>query len=1237
MAKDDAALKDQASEIDSIFKDGKKKPMNFALMKAKEGVVLKAHPLKSPDVMFRDAKGAGGMPAFSCTGVLNVMGKVMELSVINEDVPRTLPKLAKKHFSAMGIKCKVVIVLPGGERLADEDDEDGDDTDEVETEEVAPGIEAPVEEPDDGLAEALKERIKALVPQLRTALTDGVAGVEKLAKALQAASAEIANNALERAGKLVDAVEAGLQQAASAAPTVDTDQLKQQLLGEFNDLSGNVQKLREAAASQVQGKLSQISAMFEAEVERDLKKAGSVLSLMKNFVQAELGKLAPAAADRDPGGAGASTATPPPATPAPAPAAPSPAAPVATGDAPPAAEAEKSFLQRIADAVLEGAAKVVEVVKDNARLLAMAGDYPEAALAAKAAMDGFNTTLGGDLEITPEVLANAAADTGAAKTLVDAAETELAAASALPAGPAATAAVKAAEEKLAAAEAAQTKAEAFEKAAKGKGLLETAITTGPMSPGATRKMSPEAALELVKGAGRDPDLTAVAMEAAGTAVHPDAAAMSLGRVIDLKDAGFEANGTSFNPEYAAEYGASILKMGGHAGPDYFARMDDYMASGRQFLNDPTGEGGAATFGELEQKRSLSVGQAMIGPGGALALDTQGAKDALGDALFNPDTLSNARPALTAHMLETVAFLKDPANAAGASGILQGMPEPPTDPNAISLLQRANGLGPTDPVTKGHAQGAVMASMLKSLDQGPVGSCFSTAPTRRMRESDPLAAMGAYASIAGTGKYKPPFGPEVPVVTNTPPGDDPVMRSWEYSLATSTAQRGASNQRNQLAAAADGGMTGLTDAMKAKAMEGTGGLSPADLAAKQLAEDTKAALQLSKLKNDVGAAFTFIYDPMSVTGVGSDGSSDRGRYILQRISPQKDIRNQADFLAQTTEVALASLAIDPAALEATLVKDHIASPAFITAVTQIWGPPPKKAYLPWEMAGGGQTTEATQALHGDTLTENQMTGELKDPAPPAPRVPEGQRATEVLNGFMAGMAGKADAMVTVRTVGMHGFNALPNDPSLDTLKGATPEARQAALEANMLKPGEGMRDTDIPKEKALELYTAQLQPMIDDEADAAVQALLQAGFDANKPTAAMKPAALDAAIKAATTAARTAGATSAADTWKADEEAKGETITDADYQARLAKEQQERLDALEQEASSAMMNAVFRGKGAPEFVVADTNWGSGADHTFFVFAPDPATGLPALWMKTVPDGSLRKASRDWITAEWAAID
>ena len=64
--------------------------------------------------------------------------------------------------------------------------------------------------------------------------------------------------------------------------------------------------------------------------------------------------------------------------------------------------------------------------------------------------------------------------------------------------------------------------------------------------------------------------------------------------------------------------------------------------------------------------------------------------------------------------------------------------------------------------------------------------------------------------------------------------------------------------------------------------------------------------------------------------------------------------------------------------------------------------------------------------------------------------------------------------------------------------------------------------------------------------------------------------------------------------------------------------------------------MLRDAGASEFVIADSNWGSSTDHTFFVIAPDPISGEMAMFEKTVPPGSLRPSDRDWTDAKWAAI-
>ena len=460
------------------------------------------------------------------------------------------------------------------------------------------------------------------------------------------------------------------------------------------------------------------------------------------------------------------------------------------------------------------------------------------------------------------------------------------------------------------------------------------------------------------------------------------------------------------------------------------------------------------------------------------------------------------------------------------------------------------------------------------------------------------------------------------------GDDPVMRSWEYSLATSTAQRGASSTKASLGSANDAGLTTLNDAIKTKNLSGNSGLPPEEQKKKKEEEDKKAALRLTKLKGDVAAAFTFIYDPMDEVGDSNDGSSDRGRYILKQISPEKEIRKKEDFIAVMTAVALASLGIDKDAPEAAAIKDHVKSDAFINAVTQVFGTDKKKEYLPWELGSGGQTGEATQTLHGATLSQTQMTPESGKPPPD-----EATRTKDVLAGFMTGMTGKTDDMITMRTTGMHGFNALPNNPSLDKLKGDTQTKRDKAMEDNLLKPGRDLRDTKVPVDKAVEMLMKELQSWVDGAGTPELKKAFEDGIAAHKPTVPMTPAELTAAIKAASKDAnKIRGDKDAAD-WKKEKTDKGEVVSDDDLTKRKASEAAAYEKALTDKLTQRMMTDL----GAPEFVIADTNWGSGADHTFFVIAPDPNTGDPVLWQKTVPPGTLTKATRNWIDAEWAKID
>lgn len=236
---------DPAAEIEGLIAAARKAPHNFVLMKTKDGVALKGHKTKSAKALVPLAKAAGGMPAISCMGVMTVKGRRIDLAVEDDDVPNSLPQLAKRYFKSIGVKAKVQITLPSGEVVGDGDpDDEGDET---ETEGVGDGTQ-PSETavaPEDWKAH-LTARLRVLVPQVKALADAGAAGADRLVAAIKAAGAEISGGNADKAGQLLDAVERALGSASKAAqgdgdsvpPPVPTDLTG--LLAELREFAGRI-------------------------------------------------------------------------------------------------------------------------------------------------------------------------------------------------------------------------------------------------------------------------------------------------------------------------------------------------------------------------------------------------------------------------------------------------------------------------------------------------------------------------------------------------------------------------------------------------------------------------------------------------------------------------------------------------------------------------------------------------------------------------------------------------------------------------------------------------------------------------------------------------------------------------------------------------------------------------------------------------------------------------------------
>lgn len=1186
MARKSAAeLKAEADAVNAVIVQGRKKTLNFALLIADEGVALAAHHSKGPEAMFRAAKADGGT-ARGTTGTLNVSGKVMEFTCVDDNFPSSLPKTAKRHFASLGIKVKIRMLLPDGSALDDGEPDDETDTAAVgqtaaglatpettDTETTAAGQTETIGAGDaDGLKDAqdrktdLVARFTASVQPVKDFAAGNAPVGAKLIEALKAIRAALGKEDFDFAEKLLATVERTLgtgspkavpmapplpEQKPTEAPQDDIEQIRARLKQAFATLADDLKLFLKRGEPSLASKAQQLGTAFSTDIAGvDMKRCATLVSTLKNFLAAHIPNL------------------------------------------PIMSEAE-----RAADAI--AAAQGPAPASRYTQAAGLQGKYARGAVAARAAFDGFAAVIG-DQPVTPELLARAKDEIATVTAERDGPQKRLDKAATLPQGPERDKLTAEANRDLAAVQARIDAAMAFEKAARCKDALTKALTVGPLSAGSGQTLPDATAAALIAAFTRDPEFAASAVSMAASSTHPEALAAGLPRLLDLKNAGFAAAGKLMDADKADAYAKDLLKMGGNVGAEFFARMPDYMTSGKQFEVDPLREKGRKGAA-LAQTRSVRLAGAMVGPDGTITTDSAQLNSRVGHLLFNPTSLENPTPAMNEYALKSIEMFRDPIIAKEANKILAGLPDAPQG-GSETLIRNALHKGPGVVLQKKDMQDAVMASMLKSLDQGPVGSCFSTAPARRIRESDPMTAMKAYAQIAGNGTYKPPYGAETPVVTSIHKGEDPIMRSWEYTLATCAAKQDKSIQRTRFDNLMDNTVEDLAieinDILLEKAESKSSTLKMLGMGVKVMVKQKSRTKQLKRL---LSSSFDFVYNPVGESGDASDGKSTDGRYVMIRKGGSKEIRNEGDFIDEAADIACTAFGVAAGSEEAAKIRAAIAAPAIIDPIRN-------SRFSPWELPSGGFDEPITKLLKG-TKQKATLTLAKGDPS-----VSEGTRTKEVLNALLTGFSGDKDSMQALATSGQHAFNGLPQDPSLAKLLDGGPSKLAANVQTHLVDKGAEIARTAVSADRAQAMYDKAVTKWVTYfAARQDVSALLARDIPLKRPTADMTPAQVAQAVTDATEAAFALRATHEPD----------------DKQAG-------KLASLKTSASNDAKAAMVQEVGAPEFVIADSNWGGAENHVFFVIAPDPTSGEPIMWEKTVPPGSLRPSGRKWADAQWLRV-
>jgi hypothetical protein len=830
----------------------------------------------------------------------------------------------------------------------------------------------------------------------------------------------------------------------------------------------------------------------------------------------------------------------------------------------------------------EALEKAKGIVQRGDRLEALSGRSLAAAGAAQDAFDNMRNITGGG-PVTDERIEAAQQGQRDAAAEIARLEQEIARIGRLAVGGAADiqandAAITQKEAELADAQDRLNDSRALEKALKGTKLLDEALQNGPLACKGKARQMPDRAIEaLIAGFEVAPELASKAVAIANDAPDPVAVAEAIPAInVQLENGFADQNGDKLDWLKPEVYALDLLKMGGACGPDYFARIDDYVRLGG--LVDPNGPHETIHDSKRKavQKRAVGAAEGLIDPATQqLDLTSDRAKLAVGQSLFHPFVMrSGGAPAASKHMLETLAFLSTPPNDADANQMLDNIDTPPVG-GGQALVKRS--LGKTDAADEDDTRVAVVAAMLQSVDQGQTGSCFSTGPLRHIRQLDPLEAMRIYTEVAQDGMLTNAQGHPTPVVTKQRDAGDPLIRATEYTLATSIGRedgmivRGLMNQ----------GIATGTARLKTD-LEPTLGVTDANT----LAVDLEDAIKRE---------FTPEYDP-TIKSKGQDGRSNRGGYVLK--DSNGDLIDTRDEYMDRVEAMALNLS------------GHAAnSPEGRAVIAAVRGPLAGQIdglhYKPWDLQKGGYGNDAREALTG-SQTITPCVGVM--PNAPATDQEIGARTTALMSSFMdnTATAGPGD-IVQVEALGIHTMNLTPGDPSFQQLLQVPGATMADKIKAAIADPGKDFATNNLSLEDAQKVFDSVVNPALEQFKHRATDANpdkasrkrnkkkakeLEKRIKTLRPTAPMLPRAVTALTEDAFKGIGKEGA-----------------------------------------ATKVARNVMVQKFAEPQVVIADTNWGDSEFHVYFVIAADPVSGEPFLWQKYEPSGQMVQLESKWLEAAW----
>ncbi|MBL4806965.1 MAG: hypothetical protein JKY31_06700 [Rhodobacteraceae bacterium] len=1276
MAKlDKAELKKQGLVLKETIAQARKKTLNFALLQGKDQMYLVTHLKRNTAMLRKEAKAAGGGPK-AAMGTLNVEGKNLIFSV-EEEPPGPFPKLTKKHFMTRGIAVRVTFKLPNGKVV-----DDGEPA-----EDALQSAPPPVDEPAEGseqsdVDEGYGASIMNIFSNLKSDLDQKLAQAGDDAKSMFQDMSDKFNE-LHSAEKFDEAaahLEVLKKQVADfmATPT-SAPQMPEGMQNKINEIIArglkaadiieknfdeNVRQLTDNINAGIDGagefltglakpitdKIEEIRAE-QARLEAELKAKEAAIEAGIKAAKEQLKDMDLSEAQAD-GLARLSLEHP------------------KSFEA--ALQALKTMDTKYGDLVTtpEGIAKIAKDLAD-AKALASAErkkfnalddkeaaallelfnaevaekEAREAVAKVSAALVVLKAKLPSDLPtLTPPqraALAKVADMLQAKKAIYDAAVVVSKEKDVLH-----IAADTAASDQsiiLGQVEATVAPVEELSAAIALKKQMLDSVEVGALSPNAPNPMSDEDVAKILAAVNADPRLGKTALDLLEASKDKGNIAKGAGMLVDGMANEFKDKaGVPYGDDRKrALYARKALQMGAAMGGSYFDDMKGFIDDGGLNQSVPADIESGYSVKKLEQSRAKFVGNAMIGADGVVDTSSQQAKDALATMNFHPGVIRRGMPEMNRHFAKMAETMQDPAHKQKIQDVMDGISTAPTETTGQSLVALSVGKSPRD-LTADDTKSAVMSAMFTPLNQGPVGSCFATGPARSLRNKNPAKAMQGMAEIATTGIFTTEQNQPIRAVSvnagtseadkkanKLPLNDNMLMRSWEYTIATAGAQLANSYEQRQLKT-----QLWSTDSSAdpdGKNLNALGTIIPAD----------KWPEVKVKLQAEIKAQLVFRYNATSDIKGSADGSSTQGNFEIYYKDGGKTITDKAEFIDVITKLALKAAEVEADSEIGRKIVAHCKSTAFIDSVC-LWekgtGGNKDKIRPPWKLPGGGLDAPMVKVLEGGNPSTVNIVSDNPDFSFLGfGRKSQGERTTMVMAALLTNFESQTPEtdMVSISTSGIHTFGGLPNHPSLDKLKEGDDLA--AALKKHLLDPGEALAKKEMDARTVSSLFDRQIDaigqqylfhngPQVREET--AGYALIVTA-QAMRPTEPMIPKKLKGLIDKALAPIEAYISTAGADKWKKDQIAGGVTPSTEDYKKELEKAKEAAKKVMDDMFSNNAINTL----GSPEFVIADTNWGDGRSHIYFVIIPDPVTGEPKMFQRSEPDGKLSALPDNWLDTNW----